>query len=76
LTQRGRALARWGLALVGFVGLVALLPRLSATIRPGADSPAGSQAGAVLDIRSIADLRQGLNQDRGQVRVVLLLSPT
>jgi hypothetical protein len=73
MTERSRTLVRWGLALVGFVGLVAFLPRLA---RPGADSPLGSQSGAVLDIRTTAELRQGLNQDAGRVRVVLLLSPT
>jgi hypothetical protein len=78
LEGRGRILVRWGLALVGFVGLVVLLPQLSARLSRQADTvPPDRQRGHVVrDISTMADLQQGLDQDSGRVRVVLLLSPT
>jgi len=78
LEGRGRILVRWGLALVGLVGLVVLLPQLSARLsRQAGTVPADRQPGHVVqDIDTIAGLREAFTQDPGRVRVVLLLSPT
>ncbi|MGH2682410.1 MAG: hypothetical protein ACRDIX_04165 [Actinomycetota bacterium] len=78
LEGRGRILVRWGLALVGLVGLVVLLSQLSARLSRQADTfPPDRQRGHVVqDIDTIAGLREAFNEDPGHVRVVLLLSPT
>jgi hypothetical protein len=74
---RGPTLLRWGLALAALVGVVALLPQLTARLSRQTDPPPETQRGhEVQDIRAIAALQEAFNQDPGHVRVVLLLSPT
>lgn len=75
----GRArLVRWGLALAGFVVVVALLPQLVTRLggQAGTSSGEGTGRHVVRDLDSIDTLREAFNQDPGHVRVVLLLSPT
>jgi hypothetical protein len=76
--KRGRILVRSGLALVGLVGVVVLLPQLSTRLgRQAGTVPPESQRGHVVrDIKTIEAVREAFNEDPGHVRVVLLLSPT
>ena len=76
--KRGPVVVRWGLALVGLIGLVVLLPQLSTRLgRQAGTVPPESQRGHVVrDINTIEALRDAFNEDPGHVRVVLLLSPT
>ena len=73
----GRTLLRWGVALAALVGVVAVLPQLTARLSHRADAPPETQRGHTIgDISGIAALQEAFNQDLGHVRVVLLLSPT
>ncbi len=46
-------------------------------IKPLLEHPHGAVSGVVLhDVQSINDLRDRFNQDQGQPRLILLLSPT
>jgi hypothetical protein len=76
--RRGRILLRAGAALVGLVGVVVLLPQLTARLsqQAGPMVPEGRQGHIVRDVQVIADYREAFNEDADHVRVVLLLSPT
>jgi hypothetical protein len=78
LERRGRTLVRSGLALAGLVGVVVLLPQLTARLsrQAGPVAPEGGRGHIVRDVRTIADFRGAFNEDAGHVRLVLLLSPT
>jgi hypothetical protein len=64
--------------LVGLVGLVVLLPQLSARLsrQAGTAPPDGQRGHVVRDVNAISDLQAAFNENPGHVRVVLLLSPT
>jgi hypothetical protein len=66
------------LALAGLVGVVVLLPQLTARLSrdAGPVAPQEGRGRIVQDVRTIADFRDAFNEDAGRVRVVLLLSPT
>lgn len=76
--RRGRILLRAGLALVGLVGVVVLLPQLTARLsrQAGPVAPEGQRGHIVRDVETVADFRQAFNEDAGHIRLVLLLSPT
>jgi hypothetical protein len=48
----------------------------AAAVLPHSKASAASPSTALVDLRSVADLRVAFNHDRGQIRIILLVSPT
>ena len=68
------------LGLVAAAGLVLLLIPLLVVARPYLGAVfglgLGGQGAALIDLRSVADLRSRFDADAGSPRLVLLVSPT
>ena len=69
---------RWGPSLTGLPAiLLAFALASSACASVGSQGTASATRNArVIELRSVAELRQRFNQDSGKVRLILLISPT
>lgn len=61
--------SRWRWVIVGVVFTLAIIAAVIGSLKPDANVP-------LTDLTNVGELRARFNQDNGNVRILLLLSPT
>lgn len=61
--------SRWRWVIIGLVFAVAIIGGLLSTLKPSSNV-------ALTDLNTIEELRARFNEDKGKIRILLLMSPT